>query len=106
MDQVIRLEKNDDILQVQSKIEWSDGRRVIVVVPRGSRAFDAEHEMRLLRRYAEHADAQVALVSTDYTVRELAATVGVPIFSSVDKASRSSWKWNGREELSNVRSAL
>lgn len=93
MDQVIRLDKNDDILKVHSRIEWSDGRRVIVVVPRGCKALDAEHEMRLLRRWAEQADVQVALVSSDYRVNELAPIVGLPVFTSAQKAQSTDWKW-------------
>lgn len=92
-DQVITLDKNDTVLQVHSKIEWSDGRRVILVVPRGAQAFDAEHELRLLRRWADESDVQVALVSTAYTVSELARTAGLPVYSSVEKAQAARWSW-------------
>ncbi|HZQ10359.1 MAG TPA: baseplate J/gp47 family protein [Anaerolineae bacterium] len=92
-DQVITLDKNDDILQVHSKIEWSDGRRVILVVPRGCKALDAEHELKLLRRWADEYDVQVALVSNDYYVKEYAATAGLPVFSSVPRASSAEWRW-------------
>jgi hypothetical protein len=95
-DQVITLDKNDDILQVHSKIEWSDGRRVVLIVPRGCKALDAEHEMKLLRRWADEYDVQVALVSTSYVVEELAAAVGIPIFSSKEKAMTSEWRWQPR----------
>lgn len=92
-DQVITLDKNDTILQVHSKIEWSDGRRVILIVPRGCKALDAEHEMKLLRRWADEYDVQVALISTAYDVNELARTAGLPVYSSVDKAASAQWKW-------------
>ncbi|MCC7162238.1 MAG: baseplate J/gp47 family protein [Anaerolineae bacterium] len=92
-DQIITLDKNDTILQVHSKIEWSDGRRIILVVPRGARALDAEHEMRLLRRWADEYDVQVALVSTAYDVNELAPLAGLPVYSSVEKAESSEWRW-------------
>ncbi len=92
-DQVILLDKRDDILQVHSKIEWSDGRRIILVVPRGCKALDAEHELRLLRRWADEADVQVAIVSTAYPLKELAQLAGIPVFSSVQKASQSPWRW-------------
>ena len=59
-DQVITLDKNDTILQVHSKIEWSDGRRIILIVPRGAKALEAEHELKLLRRWADDSDVQVA----------------------------------------------
>ena len=93
MDQVINLDRNDDILQVHSKVEWSDGRRVILVVPRGAKAFDSEYQFDLVQRWADDADITVALVSNDIGVRELARAARVPVFSSVRSAQRSRWKW-------------
>ncbi len=92
-DQVITLDKNDDILKLHAKIEWSDGRRVILLVPRGCRALDAEHKMKLLRRWADENDARVALVSTSYTVTELAPTAGIPVFSTKEGAMNAEWRW-------------
>ena len=92
-DQVITLEKNDDILKLHAKIEWSDGRHVVLIVPRGCRALDAEHELKLLRRWADENDAQVALVSTSYVVTELARTAGIPVFSTKETALNAEWHW-------------
>jgi Baseplate J-like protein len=101
MDQVITLDRNDDILKVHSKVEWSDGRRVVLVVPRGAKALDSEHELRLVHRWADDADVQVALVSDDFKVRQLAAATGLPVYSSVPGAQRARWKWRreGRGQL-------
>lgn len=101
MDQVINLEREDDVLKVHSKVEWSDGRRVILVVPRGAKAFDSEHELRLVRRWADDADVMVGLVTDDLSVREMADAVGLPYFSSVTRARRAHWKWirNGRDAI-------
>lgn len=92
-DQVITLDKHDDIIQVHSKIEWADGRRIILIVPRGCKALDALHEMQLLRRWADEYDVQVALVSTSYVVQELAPSAGIPVFSGKEKAMASRWRW-------------
>lgn len=92
-DQVITLDKNDTILQLRSKVEWSDGRRIILIVPRGGKALDALHEMKLLRRWADEADVQVALVSTAYNVKEFARIAALPVFSSVAKAQNTRWQW-------------
>lgn len=92
-DQVITLDKKDDILRVHSKIEWADGRRIILVVPRGCQALDAEHEFQLLRRWADEYDVQVAVVSTSYTVEELAPRAGIPVFSGVETAMGTQWRW-------------
>ncbi len=92
-DQVITLDKHDDILKLHAKIEWTDGRRIILIVPRGCRALAAAHEMRLLRRWADEADVQVALVSTAYKVQELAPLAGIPVFSNQEKAIATEWRW-------------
>lgn len=92
-DQVITLDKNDDLSKLHSKIEWSDGRRVIVIVPRGSKALTAEHEFKLLRRWADQADVQVALISTAYGVNELAQSAGLVVFSSAARAAKAEWRW-------------
>jgi hypothetical protein len=86
MDQVITLDRNDNIQKVHSKVVWSDGRRVILVIPRGCKALDSEYELRLLSRWAVDADVAVALVSTDYKVKEFAGIVGVPVYSSASNA--------------------
>jgi hypothetical protein len=101
MDQVINLEREDDVLRVHSKVEWSDGRRVILVVPRGAKAFDSEHGLRLVRRWAVDADVMVGLVTNDLAVREMADDVGLPYFSSVASAQRAHWKWqrNGHNPI-------
>lgn len=103
MDQVIHLALEDDILKLHSQVEWSDGRRVILVVPRGCKALDAEHELRLLRRWADSADVMVSLVTTDLGVREIASAVGLPFFSTVGQAQRAKWKWQRDGVSANAR---
>ncbi|MGB8645492.1 MAG: baseplate J/gp47 family protein [Anaerolineae bacterium] len=93
MDQIINLDRNDDVFRIHSQVEWANGRRVIVVVPRGARAISSEHDVHLVHRWADDADVQVAFISDDYYLRERAAAGGVPVFSAVGKAQRARWKW-------------
>src|SRR5512140_3251916 len=93
MDQIINLDRNDDILKIHSQVEWSGGRRVILVVPRGARALDSEHKVRLVHRWADDADVPVACVGDDINLRERAAAAGIPTFSSVGRAQRATWRW-------------
>ena len=99
MDQIINLDRQDDILKVRSQVEWSDGRRIILVVPRDARALDSEYELRLLHRWADESDVQVALISDDINLRERATAEGIPIYTSVGRAQSTRWKWkrNGRD---------
>lgn len=93
MDQVITLDRNDNILKVRSQVEWSDGRRIILVVPRGAKAFDSEYQFRLIHRWADESDVMVALVSDALGVREMAGPAGIPVFPTVEAAQRARWKW-------------
>ena len=98
MDQVVNLNRDDDIFLVHSQVEWSGGRRVILVVPRGARALDSEYELQLVRRWADESNVRVGLVTIDMAVREMANAAGLPYFSNVDRAQSAQWKWprNGK----------
>jgi Baseplate J-like protein len=104
MDQVIKLGRDDHLLQVHSQVEWSAGRRVIVVVPRGAKALNSEFGLRLVRRWADETDVLVALVTNDLTLQELADEAGLPYFPSIGKAQSVEWKWphNGKPILSHA----
>lgn len=91
-DQIVKLERDDDILQVQSQISWSGCERVILVVPRGSLAFSSQFGLDLARRWSEESNVQLALVTTDFGVRERAAASRLPFFSTVERAVNSDWK--------------
>lgn len=98
MDHIVRLEKQDEIARLHAEIEWAQGRRVIVEVPRGARALDQLHEQRLLRRWADDSGVQVALVTSDLSLQELAGTAGIPVFPSVRLARGARWKWGPEGE--------
>lgn len=93
MDQIINLDRNDDIFKIHSQVEWAGGRRVILVVPRAAKALDSEHKVRLVHRWADDADVPIAFVGDDINLRERAAAAGIPAFSSVGQAQRATWKW-------------
>jgi hypothetical protein len=93
MDQVVNLSRDDDILLVHSEIEWSGGRRVIVVVPRGAKALSSEFEIQLVRRWADESNVLVGLVTNDLAVQEMADHFGLPHFSTIGRAQKGQWKW-------------
>lgn len=91
-DQVVKLERDDDILDVHSKVGRSAGERVILVVPRGCVAFAAQFGLDLAHRWAAESDIPLALVTTDFGIRERAAASNLPSFSTIARAQSSHWR--------------
>ncbi|UCC63731.1 MAG: baseplate J/gp47 family protein [Anaerolineae bacterium] len=82
-EQVLHLEKDDDIDVIREKLERAQARKVLLVVPHGSRAFKSPLDFRLLRRQAGRQALEVALVSNHPLTRDLAAQEGVRVYGSI-----------------------
>ncbi len=89
MQQVIYLQVEDDLPAIRDLLEGAQARRVLLVVPRGSRTFHEPINLRLLRRYADNLALDVALVSRDSRVRQLAREEGVAVVAST---RRGRWR--------------
>ena len=85
MDEVIYLEPDDDIVALRDRLEWAEGRRVLVVLPKRSRTLADPISMKLLRRHADGLSLDVALVALDGETRRLAQAEGIPAFRRVPK---------------------
>lgn len=91
MDQVIQLNRDDDLFYVCSLIERSTEKRIVLVVPRCARALQSEYEVRLIRRMGDEANVPVGLVTNDLALREMADVVGLPCFASVRRSEKAKW---------------
>lgn len=80
MDEVIYLEADDDIITLRDRLEWADGKRVLVVLPKGSQALATPVAVKLLRRHAESLSKEVAVVAPDGETRRLLQAEGIPAF--------------------------
>jgi len=85
MDEVIYLEADDDIITIRDRLEWADGKRVLVVLPKGSQALSSPISMKLLRRHADGLSLDVAVVAKDAETRQLAEAEGIPAFRSMPR---------------------
>jgi hypothetical protein len=85
MDEVIYLEADDDIITLRDRLEWTDGRRVLVVLPKGSQALASPVAVKLLRRHAESLSKEVAVVAPDGETRRLLQAEGIPSFRRMPK---------------------
>ncbi len=110
MDQVVKLERDDDIYHLRSLIKWNEARRVIIIAPRSCQAFNQEHELHLLRRWADETGTLIAIAppddelrGLDARTREYAKQAGILTFGSVSHAQRAQWRANGTDAFSDER---
>jgi hypothetical protein len=97
--QIIHLERDDDIDVIREKVERAQARKLLLVLPHGSRAFRSPLDFRLLRRQAQRMAIEVALVSNHAATRDLAAQEGVRVYGSVWRGKRARrWSLRRRKE--------
>lgn len=89
--QIISLDKFDDIDSVRDKMLWSKSARMLLVFPKRGRILRRALDLALLQRTASELGGQVALVTNDRVVTDLASEMGIPVFSQVADAQQSVW---------------
>ncbi len=86
---ILYLDIDDEITSAASRIRDADGTRVALVVPYGSRVATSRINFRLLSRDATTHRKQLTIVATDPATRALAASAGLPVFSTVGEYESS-----------------
>ncbi len=89
MHQIIQLKPEDDIPAIRARLEAAEFAHVALAVPRRCRLLQSVSGMQLLRRAADDLGMQIALVTHDERVGELAAECGIPHFNSLKQAQRA-----------------
>lgn len=79
-DEIIRLDKTDDIDTLLDRLEWVKGRHALVVVPGSSDMLASLVSLRLLKRRAEALQLDVLLVAQDGQTRTLAHEAGLSAY--------------------------
>jgi hypothetical protein len=92
MQQVIYLEAEDDLPAIRDLLEGAQAKRVLLVVPKGSRVFREPLNLRVLRRYANNLALDVAIVARDSRTRQLAKEEGIAVLSSLRRGQRGRWR--------------
>ncbi len=80
---VIYLDIDDEITSAAARIRTVEGRRAAVVLPHGSRVATSRINFRLLARDALTHEKRLSIIANDAATRALAASAGLPVFSSV-----------------------
>ncbi len=86
---VIYLDIDDEITSAAARIRSSEGSRVAVVLPYGSRVATSRINFRLLARDALTNGKRLSIVAGDGATRALAASAGLPIFATVGEYESS-----------------
>ncbi len=79
----VYLDVDDEITSAAARIRGSEATKVALVVPYGSRIATSRMNFRLLSREAMVNNRRLSIVATDPATRALAASAGLPVFSSV-----------------------
>ncbi len=80
---IVYLEIDDEITSAAARIRVAEASRIAVVLPYGSRVATSRINFRLLSRDALTHEKRLSIVSSDPATRSLAASAGLPVFSSV-----------------------
>jgi hypothetical protein len=86
---VLYLDVDDEITSAAARIRATEGTRVAVVLPHGSRVATSRINFRLLARDAMTNGKRLSIVASDAATRALAASAGLPIFSTVGEYESS-----------------
>jgi hypothetical protein len=80
---ILYLDVDDEITTAAARIRASDGTRIAMVLPQGSRVSTSRINFRLLARDATLNGKRLSIVAGDAATRALAASAGLPIFGTV-----------------------
>jgi hypothetical protein len=105
MQQVIYLELEDDLPAIRDLLEGAQARRVLLVVPKGSRTFHEPLHLRVLRRYAADLALDVALVTRDGRTRRLAGEEGIAVVATIRRGRKGRWQ-SSRPRRSSAQQAV
>src|SRR5687768_9208202 len=86
---IVYLDSDDEITSAAARIRDMSERRVVLVLPYGSRVATSRINFRLLSRDAMINEKQLAIVAGDSATRALAASAGLPVFASVGEYESS-----------------
>ena len=94
--QILRLESYDDVISARDKMSWSKAARILLVWPENGKILRERLDLILLRRHAQTLGAQLALITRERQVLEVAKELRIPVYSSLAKAQKSHWRVRNR----------
>jgi len=89
--EVIQLQESDDAAAIRERLKSAEGKRVLLVVPKGCLGLDGLVDLKLLGRQVIALEKEVVLVTRDRGLKELAHPLGFRTFSSVGRGQKANW---------------
>ncbi|MBN2257450.1 MAG: hypothetical protein JW704_06470 [Anaerolineaceae bacterium] len=93
---ILRCEQFDDCTSLLDRLKWVKAGRVLLVMPEKDSPVLSRQDLIRLRRKASALHTDLALVSQDVGMKQIAHQSGLRYFISIDDAQNSDWA-NGRE---------
>lgn len=91
-EQVIQLERHDDVVSVRDRLNLLQADRVLLVFPRRSRILRNKLDLVLVQREAVRVNTKIGLVTNDFAVIQHADELNIPVFYTIGESRRSS-RW-------------
>lgn len=88
---VFYLNPGEDASSVIDRIEWADARRLVLVEPIDALVLSERLDLVRVQRQSSRKQVDVAIVTLVEGQSAIARELGIPVFSSVDRAERSRW---------------
>ncbi|MBM3146086.1 MAG: hypothetical protein FJ010_14170 [Chloroflexi bacterium] len=97
--QIIQLEPHDDIYSAKDKMGWGQTARILLVWPARGRVLNRRLDLIMLKRHCAELGSQLAFVVRNPGVRFHAASLGIPLYTSVHKAEQDHWRPERRSRV-------
>jgi hypothetical protein len=89
---ILKLETNDDLISVRDKMGWAKNSRILIVWPEDGELLNRKLDLILLQRHSQKLGSPLALVSRDPEIRYQALRLGIPVYSTLQKAQDPHWR--------------
>ncbi len=96
---LIQIDPHDDLTSIKDKMTWSKSARMLLFFPSGYPLYQTDLALRLIKRYSFTLGSQLAIVTRDKYLKNIAVDIGIPCFSSAPQAEKSLWKVRDTQNL-------
>jgi hypothetical protein len=90
-EQIIQLERYDDVVSVRDRLAWIQAERVLLVFPPEGGVLMRQLDLVLVRREAARRGAKIALITTEPNITEIAQDLRIPVFGTISESHRKRW---------------
>jgi hypothetical protein len=90
--QILQLETYDDLVSTCDKMKWAKADRILLVWPDRKKFLNRKMDLLILKRQSISQGAQLALVTRDHRICNLAHQQGIPTFSTIRCAQSEAWR--------------